>query len=47
MLNDGKEEVRGGLRPAGSGERVTHFWDAANELRELGTGLVPPGGEDN
>jgi len=46
MLDDGKEGEGGGLPPAGSGGRITHFREVPDEQRGLGTGLVPPGGED-
>ena len=46
MLDDGQEGEGGGLPPAGSGGRVNHFLNVPDELRGLGTGLVPPGGED-
>jgi len=46
MLNHRKEGESGGWPPGGLGGRVTPFRDAPDELRELGTGLVPEGRED-
>ena len=45
VLNDGKKGEGGGRPPTGRGGRVTHFWDVLDELKGLGTGLAPPGGE--
>jgi len=45
MLYDGKEAKGGGQPPSGFCGRVTHYRDVPYELRGLGTGLVPPGGE--
>jgi len=47
MLYDRKEGKGGDLPPAGFWGRVTHFRDVPDELRGLGMGLVPPGGEDH
>jgi len=46
MLDDGKEGKGGGLPPVVFWGRVTHFQDVPDELKGLGTGLVPPGGEN-
>ena len=46
MFDDGKEGEGGGWPPPGSGGRVTHFGEVHDEPRELGTGLLPPAGDD-
>ena len=47
MLDDGEEGEGGGRPPAGLGGAVIYSRDAPDELRGLGTGLVPPGEEDH
>jgi len=46
MLYDREEGKGGGLHAAGFWGRVTHSRGVPDELRGLGTGLVPPGGEN-
>jgi len=46
MLDEAKEGKGAGLPPSGLGGRIPHFQDVPDELRGLGKGLVPAGGED-